>query len=222
MATLLRYAIAVLAAGTAVADAAVRRDVALIRGTVTVTAVPPPDRPIVSAIGGPAHDPVDRRRAVVYLESVLQQAFEDIRPGRVRMDQRGEQFLPRVLAVTVGTVVEFPNNDKTFHNVFSLSRVKSFDLGRYRPGRTGAVTFDRPGIVPIFCDIHANMSAYVLVFRHPFFALTDADGRYNIPNVPAGTYNVLVWSEMGKAPGRRITVTDGAISEVDFRIGGTP
>jgi plastocyanin len=206
----------------ATAAGAAPRAAALIRGTVTVTAVPPPDRPVVSAIAGHAHDPVDRRRSVVYLESAPQQAFEDIRPGRVRMDQRGEQFMPRVLAVTVGTVVEFPNNDKTFHNVFSLSRVKSFDLGRYRPGRTGAVTFDRTGIVPIFCDIHANMSAYVLVFRHPFFAVTDADGRYSIPNVPAGSYTVLVWSELGKAAGRRITVADGAITEVDFRIGGTP
>ena len=207
----------------AVADGEARSPaVSTIRGTVTVIAAPAPERPLVSALGGGANAPVDRRRAVVYLESAPQQAFEDIRPGRMRMDQRGEQFLPRVLAVTVGTVVEFPNSDTTFHNVFSLSRVRTFDLGRYRPGRTGTVTFDRPGIVPIFCDIHSHMSAYVLVFRHPFFAITDDDGRYSIPNVPAGTYTVLVWSELGRAPGRRVTVPDAGVAEVDFRIGGAP
>ena len=191
-----------------------------IRGTVTVPAAPAPERPLVAAVGGHAHAPADRRRAVVYLESAPQHAFEETRPGRVRMDQRGEQFVPRVLAVTVGTVVEFPNSDTTFHNVFSLSRVKTFDLGRYRPGRTGAVTFDRPGIVPIFCDIHSHMSAYVLVFRHPFFAVTDAQGRYRIANVPAGTYTLLAWSELGRAAASRVTVPEAGVADADFTIGG--
>jgi plastocyanin len=198
------------------------RATATIRGAVSVAAVPAPDRPLVSALGNSTPDPIDRRRAVVYLEAEPQQAFEEPRPGRARIDQRGEQFFPRVLAVTAGTVVEFPNSDKTFHNVFSLSRVKTFDLGRYRPGRTGTVTFDRPGIVPIFCDIHANMRAWVLVFRHAFFAVTDEAGRYSIASVPAGTYTVRVWSEIGRAAERRVTVTDGGTAEVDFRIGGTP
>ena len=114
------------------------------------------------------------------------------------MDQRGEQFVPRVLAITVGTTVEFPNNDVTFHNVFSLSRVKHFDLGRYKPGKSGTVLFDRPGIVPVFCDIHSHMSAYILVFSHPFFSLTDDAGDYVISGVPAGAYTVLVWSELGQ------------------------
>jgi plastocyanin len=149
-------------------------------------------------------------------------AFDELRPTRERMSQRGEQFVPHLLAVTVGTTVEFPNNDTTFHNVFSLSRVKTFDLGRYRPGRTGSVVFDRPGIVPIFCDIHTHMSAYVLVFNHPFFAVTDTEGRFAIAGVPPGSYQLDVWSEMGSAAPLHITVADGQVSSADFTIGRTP
>ena len=122
---------------------------------------------------------MNRRRVVVYLEAAPRQAFGELPPGRARMDQRAEQFSPRVLAVTAGTTVDFPNNDRTFHNVFSLSRVRSFDLGRFAPGRTGSVRFDRPGIVPVFCDIHSHMSAFILVFSHPFFAVSDDDGQYD-------------------------------------------
>jgi plastocyanin len=219
----MRPLLAVIAIGLAASAAvpgAVPRAAGIIRGTVIVPALPAADRPIVSALAGHGHAPPDPRRAVVFLEEGPPRgAFEELRPGRVRMDQRGQQFVPRVLAITVGTVVEFPNSDTTFHNVFSLSRVRTFDLGRYRPGRTGAVRFDRPGIVPIFCDIHAHMSAYVLVFTHPFFAVTDADGRYAIQNVPAGTYTVMVWSEMGRTASRGILVADGGTAEVDFRVG---
>ena len=191
----------------------------IIRGLVSVAASAPLDRPAVSALTGHGHEPSDRQRAVVYLKAAPREAFDDLRPGRVRMDQRGEQFTPRVLAITAGTTVEFPNSDTTFHNVFSLSRARTFDLGRYRPGRTGRVTFDRPGIVPVFCDIHSHMSAYILVFTHPFFAVTEADGRYAIPNVPPGTYTVMVWSELGQAAPRRISVADAGATEVDFQVG---
>ena len=76
-----------------------------------------------------------------------------------------------------------------------------------------------PGIVPVFCDIHSHMSAYILVFNHPFFAVTDDDGRYTIPNVPAGAYTLVVWSELGKAESRKITVVDGEAVDAEFRIG---
>jgi hypothetical protein len=156
---------------------------------------------------------------VVYLKEGLVPAFEGLKPGRARMDQRGEQFSPRLLAITAGTVVEFPNNDRTFHNVFSLAKTRDFDLGRYAPGRTGSVRFDKAGIVPIFCDIHSHMSAHILVFTHPYFAVTDEAGRYQIPNVPAGTYTLMVWSELGVAAPRRVTVPDGGSIEADFQVG---
>jgi plastocyanin len=194
-----------------------------IRGRVTVPDVPAaPSRPVVADLGGGGPPPIDRRRVVVYLESAPRQAFSDLGPGRARMDQRNQTFVPHLLAVTAGTVVEFPNNDKTFHNVFSLSRVRTFDLGRFAPGRTGSVRFDRPGIVPIFCDIHAHMSAYVLVFGHTHFAVSDESGRYTITDVPAGTYSLAVWSELGTTPSRRVTVTDGAAVEADFRVAREP
>jgi plastocyanin len=192
----------------------------IIRGRVSVPDVPsPPSRPSVSDVTAPAHPVVDRRRVVVYLAAAPRAAFDELRPGLARMDQRGEQFVPRVLAITVGTSVLFPNNDKTFHNVFSLSRARTFDLGRYPPGRTGRpVRFDRPGIVPISCDIHTHMSAYILVFSHPFFAVSDTDGRYQIDGVPPGVYSLRVWSELGSAPARSVTVGESGAAEVNFQV----
>jgi hypothetical protein len=106
--------------------------------------------------------------------------------------------------------------------VFSLSKTHPFDLGRYPPGKTGFQRFDRPGMVRVFCDIHSHMSAYILVFSHPYFAVTDVDGSYEIPNVPAGSYSVVVWSELGNAEPRRVVVSDGPMAEIDFHVGRTP
>jgi plastocyanin len=137
----------------------------------------------------------DQRRSVVYLESAPRGAFEDRGDLRARMDQRNETFVPHVLAVLAGTSVEFTNSDRTYHNVFSLSRIRPFDLGRYPTGKSKSVRFDRPGIVRVFCDIHSHMSAFILVFAHPFFDVADADGRFRIDNVPPGTYVMAVWHE---------------------------
>lgn len=195
------------------------RDTGTIRGRVLLPDVPAAStRPAVADLSARSRPPSDRRTVVVYLESAPLGAFDEIPAGRARMDQRGEEFIPRVLPVTIGTTVDFPNNDETFHNVFSLSRVRTFDLGRYRPGRTGAVRFDRPGIVPIFCDIHSHMSAYVLVFNHPYFAVSDTAGRYELRDVPAGPRTVMVWSELGTASPRRVTVTADGTVEADFRV----
>lgn len=191
-----------------------------IRGQVVVPQTPvAASRPAVGDLGGAKADPVDRRRSVVYLDSGPLKAFEELKPGRVKMDQRGQQFAPRVLAITVGTTVDFPNSDTTFHNAFSLAPARPFDLGRYRPGRTRSVRFDRPGIVPVSCDIHSHMSAYILVFNHPFFAVTEDDGRYAIPGVPSGTYTLAVWSEIGRPATRKVTVADGDSVEVNFNVG---
>ena len=214
----LRCVIAILVLGAAGSASAPRTGV--IQGRVTVGATAArPTRPSVGDLGEHRSDAVDRRRAVVYLEDGLRSAFDELPAGRARMDQRGEQFVPRVLAVTVGTKVDFPNTDTTFHNVFSLARIKTFDLGRYAPHRTGSVKFDRPGIVPVFCDIHSNMSAYILVFNHPFFTVTEPDGRYSIPGVPPGAYTLRVWSELGTVEPRKIVVGDGEIVEMNFLVG---
>jgi hypothetical protein len=134
------------------------------------------------------------------------------------MDQRNETFVPHVLAITTGTIVDFPNSDKFYHNVFSLSKTKPFDLGRYATGNSRPVRFDRPGIVRVFCDIHSHMSAFILVFSHPFFALTDAEGHYRIENVPPGTYGVVAWNEGNSSDSRPVTVPDRGLVELDFTL----
>jgi plastocyanin len=179
-------------------------------------------RPSVSDLGTTEYASVDRRRSVVYLDAVPRQAFDELPVERVRMDQRNEQFVPRLLAITVGTIVDFPNSDTKFHNVFSLSKTHPFDLGRYPPGKSGFERFDRPGLVRVFCDIHSHMSGYILVFSHRYFAVTDAEGRYAIPRVPPGTYTLMLWSELGTAEARRLTVTEGTVAEVDFQVGRAP
>jgi hypothetical protein len=109
------------------------------------------------------------------------------------MDQKDMKFIPHVLPVRVGTRVEFANNDKTFHNVFSLSEPKKFDLGLYSPGRRRSVTFDRAGVVRILCHVHPNMEAYVVVKSHPYFNVPDSRGNYSLNGIPLGKYRVEVW-----------------------------
>ena len=157
-------------------------------------------------------------RSIVYLESAPRGAFEATDGGRAVMDQRNETFLPHVLAITTGTTVDFPNSDKFYHNVFSLSKGTRFDLGRYAAGRSKPVRFDRPGIVRVFCDIHSHMNAFILVFGHPFFATTDAEGRYRIDNVPPGTYGVVAWKEGTSTEPKTIAVPDGGVAEMNFSV----
>jgi plastocyanin len=179
-------------------------------------------RPDPAALGmGGARDPLDRRRSVVYLETAPRAAFEQSEDRRARMDQRNERFVPHVLAVVAGTYVDFPNGDRTYHNVFSMSKPKEFNLGRYAAGKSKAVRFERPGVVRVFCEIHSHMSAFILVFAHRYFAVTDDDGRYRIDNVPPGTYTVAVWNEAlhGDPPRRPVTIADGGGDvDADFSI----
>jgi len=171
---------------------------ATLRGRVDVRLEvrPPIARPAPQALsaGAPRETP-DRRRSVVYLERAPQGAFEEHERARVVLDQRGEAFLPYVLAIGVGTTVDFTNSDATYHNVFSLSKPRRFDLGRYARGQSKPVRFDRPGVVRVFCDIHSHMSAYILVFAHRFFSTTDESGAYRIEIVPPGSYSVAVWTD---------------------------
>ncbi len=153
----------------------------------------PERRPNVGDLGAPPQrDAPDRYRSVVFLEEAPQGAFEDSDRSPAVLDQRNEAFHPYVLAIMAGATVDFPNSDRIYHNVFSYSKARRFDLGRYPQGRSKSVRFDRPGIVRVFCDIHAHMSAFILVFAHPYFAATDAERRYRIARVPAGTYRLSV------------------------------
>ena len=192
-----------------------------IRGRVELRRVAPPveRRPTVSELGASAaHDLSGRLRSVVYLESALRGAFEQSQPSHAVLDQRDERFVPHVLAIMTGTTVDFPNSDRIYHNVFSLSKTARFDLGRYAVGHSKSVRFDQPGIVRVFCDIHSHMNAFILVFSHPFFAVTDDDGRYRIENVPPGAYGVIAWNEGVLSEPRLVTIPDGGTAELDFTL----
>ena len=112
---------------------------------------------------------------------------------RVVLDQRNLTFSPHVLVVRVGTTVDFPNNDRVFHNVFSFRDGKRFDLGMYPVGARRQVLFDQPGLSRIFCNIHPNMAAYVMVVDSPYFARSDESGAFTIAAVPAGNYTYHAW-----------------------------
>lgn len=133
--------------------------------------------------------------AVIYLKR-LDAPTPRPKPGKQRtMLQKDKRFEPRVLAVTVGTTVDFRNDDPLFHNVFSLSRPNDFDLGLYKGGTSKAQTFDTPGAVQVLCNIHSSMQAYVYVVDTPWFAQADGAGRFSIKGVPPGEYQVSVWHE---------------------------
>jgi len=176
-------------------------------------------RPAVADLGmPPPREKPDRGRSVVYLETAPQGAFERPLPqSHARLDQRDEAFAPYVLAIAAGTTVDFPNNDRTYHNVFSLSKTRRFDLGRYPRGESRSVRFDQPGVVRVFCEIHSHMNAFILVFAHRYFATTDSAGRYRIEGVPPGHYTLAVWNDGKLRATRGVSVPEiGGAVEQDF------
>jgi len=114
---------------------------------------------------------------------------------KVEMVQKGKRFTPHVLAVEIGTTVDFPNYDPIFHNAFSNYDGQIFDVGLYPPGSSRAVAFRREGIVRIFCNIHPTMSAVIVVLKGPYFTASSKNGEFTIPNVPTGNYRLHVFHE---------------------------
>ena len=199
-------------------------DVALsgaVSGTVTLTAAR--GAPSATSVYGrrgvaprPAIAGPETRKVVVQVAGVPSE--ESLTPMHARIVQRGEQFVPPVTVVTTGSSVEFPNDDPYFHNVFSLSRAATFDLGRYPSGATRSQLFDRPGIVKVFCHIHSQMSALVVVLDHPFFTIPAETGEYTLPSVPTGEYTLIAWHERIGEQRQRIRVAAGATTRVDFTL----
>ncbi len=136
----------------------------------------------------------DASGVVIWLEPI---AIAGPRPARTRrlMRQQGKRFIPHVLATEVGTEIDFPNEDPFFHNVFSIYDGRRFDLGLYASGETKPVTFNRPGISYIFCNIHPQMSAIVVALETPHYAVTDATGGFMVSGVVEGRYRLEVWHE---------------------------
>jgi plastocyanin len=163
---------------------------------------------------------------VVYIEGPLTNGPSDSISNLVaRVDtKRGKQekanFMPGVLPIVVGTTVEWPNNDDIFHNVFSMSDARPFDLELYKGNPPEKrVKFDRAGRVDVFCSIHANMHCVVLVLENPFFATADEAGHYVINNVPAGTYRLKAWHERLPALSQEVVVPPTGEVTVNFTLG---
>ena len=151
--------------------------------------------PVVNLHGTARSGDRPEPRAVVWLDAPDKAApAAAVKP---RLDQRNLDFSPRILAVRVGTVVDFPNNDRVFHNVFSFHDGKRFDLGLYPVGTVKQVKFDNPGLSRIFCNIHSNMAAYVMVVDTPHYSVSDADGRFTIEGVAPGSYTYHAWRPGG-------------------------
>ena len=152
-------------------------------------------------------------KSVIFLESDEDRAQFDPPPDppreHPRLNQRDMMFRPLVLPVIAGTTVDFPNNDDLYHNVFSYSQPREFDLGRYPQGHMKSVKFDKPGIVKVYCDIHSYMYATIVVLKNPYFAVPDNDGTYRIDNVPAGTYILSFWYGRNLVESKTITIKEG-------------
>jgi plastocyanin len=137
-------------------------------------------------------------------------------PPKAVLDQRNLAFAPRLLAVRTGTIISFPNNDRVFHNVFSFRDGKRFDLGTYPVGTVKHLPFDNSGLSRVFCNIHPNMAAYILVVDSPYFSVTAADGSFVIPAVPDGSYTYRAWRPSGPDLTGTIVVGGGQRLEIKW------
>jgi plastocyanin len=160
------------------------------------------------------------RDAVVLIEGPSLPARDGA--AHVVIEQRDTAFAPHVIAVAVGTTVDFPNHDPLLHNVFSASPAKKFDLGMYDRGETKSVTFDAPGVVRIGCAVHPKMEALVVVHTNPYVAVSDATGSYTVTGIPDGDYDLRVWHETLGERRLPVKVRDGQVQPVDIRLAPTP
>lgn len=176
--------------------------------------------------------PADSSGVVIWLDPLTRPAPLDDPPAMplpagARLVQKNKAFIPHIIVVQAGSSVEFPNDDPFFHNVFSLFEGKRFDLGLYEAGSSRTVKFDRPGICYIFCNIHPQMSAVIVVVQTPYWGISDRSGTFAIPNVPPGRYLLHVWHERSlpetlKGLTREVSVSESAHSFGTLRVREAP
>ena len=187
-------AAALFAAGPTVASTTVIGASGSVRGKVTITRK-----------GKPAND---HANVVVYLEDVPGAPPTGLKTEH-EIRQIDKKFLPAINVVMKGTQVAFPNEDDFFHNVFSYSKAKRFDLGRYGKGGSKGVRFDEPGLIKIFCDIHSNMSAFIYVVDTPLVVQPDEGGRYALAGIRPGTYSLTLWHPERGEREMNVVIVDG-------------
>lgn len=203
-------------APTAAAD----RDAGSVAGHVRI--VTRPTRRLPSAGAYPTrtvslaaeHDATELQNVVVFVKASATSSTA----MRAAIRQKGEEFLPHLVAVPVGSTVEFPNDDPIFHNVFSLSRAATFDLGRYPRGQSKSRTFSASGVVKVYCHLHSHMNAVIRVFDHPYFAIPDAQGRFRITDLAPGRYDVVAWHERVGEVTLEAAVTAGQSASLSFSL----
>ncbi len=206
-------ALALLAPALGAATATTGRIVGKVR-----LANPGASRPLTASYSSRALVPQGRppreiRNVVVYLQGMPPTA---VASRQYELRQEGELFLPHVLAVAKGATVDFVNADAFYHNVFSLSRAGTFDLGRFPRGQTRDRTFDSAGLVKVFCHIHSDMSAVIMVFDNPWFTTVGDDGGFVLNDVPAGRRKVTAWHErIGEATPQTVDVPPGGEAKVE-------
>jgi plastocyanin len=175
-----------------------------------------------------SHDPNVRKHTdysgvVVWLEPASGTPLIPTSAGRAEMVQKNKTFAPHVLAISVGTIVDFPNFDPIFHNAFSNYNGQIFDIGLYAPGTTRSLAFRREGVVRVFCNIHPAMSAVIVVLKSPYFATSARNGGFQIANVPAGSYRMHMFHERAAQPTlealtRTIDVGDGPLQLMPIQV----
>jgi plastocyanin len=162
----------------------------------------------------PAPAPV----AVIYLEGQFPATTNVVKTNQVQMAQKGFQFTQAVLPVQKGSYVEFPNLDEDYHNVFSYSKTKRFDLGRYRKEeKPAAVQFDQPGLVKLYCEIHEHMRANILVLDTPYFVTTSPEGKFKLENLPPGKYVLKAWVDEKDVRSLPVELKAGETLKADFK-----
>jgi plastocyanin len=171
----------------------------------------------VTILERPGMQSPDLANAVVYLQTASRPArAPDAATLPIVMESK--QFVPRVRVIGVGSTVSFPNQDPFRHNVFSKTGPREFDLGLYGRGESRGVTLTQPGVFPVFCNIHARMTAFIVTVATHYFTQAGADGRFIISDVPAGRYTLRVWHERGGAQSRQLEVTEAGAPAVSVQL----
>lgn len=214
----MRHTCSILLLATGLAVGSVRADVA-IEGTVQLPK-PSVDRALdqrYTTGADVALAPTNPPAAVVYLEGDFRSIQATAAKSPAQVAQKNIAFAPDLLPVLVGTAVEFPNMDDIYHNVFSYSKTKRFDLGRYRKDeKPTTIVFDKPGAVTIHCEIHERMRGTILVLETPYFQKTDTAGRYHLEHLPAGSYVLKAWVAGDDVRQHPVELKNGMTLHVDF------